>query len=340
MFRKITLIAIIFSFALPAFAQNELNAFKYIIIPRKYDFSKIENEYRLNTLTKHLFDKAGYLTLVQGNDYPEEVNANPCIAVTANVVNESSMFTTKVKIELKNCYDQVVYTSEEGTSKIKEYDKTYRDAIEKSFVSIQELDYTYDPNLLINQSPSEQSKAAIVPVASAEKQVEKQVEKPVEEPVATVPATDQKTALEPMEPVTSNKTVPVAVAAVAVEPKETSTEKVQQPESTTIETPQEPATTGFTTAKSYKNDNISFFLIEQNNVLVAYVIDSKNDNYKKGQTIGTFEKTSLPNVYRVAWKKKEQDIDETTAYFDEKGNLKIDIHREGKIEVLTFTEEK
>lgn len=328
MFRKIILVAIVFSFALPALAQNELNAFKYIIIPRKYDFLKTENQYRLNTITKHLFDKAGYLTLIQGNEYPDDVIANPCIAATANVIDESKAFTTKVRVELKNCYDKVVYTSEQGTSKIKEYDKTYRDALEKSFVSIQELDYVYDPNLLINRNEEEQNKAAVVPVAVAT------------EPAASEPAKAQETSLEPMEPVTSNKAVPAAVAAVSVAPKETNSEKEKEQELATAEAPKEPETIEFSTAKSYKNDNISFFLIEQNNVLVAYVIDSKNENYKKGQTIGTFEKTSLPNVYRVAWKKKEQDIDETTAYFDEQGNLKIDIHREGKIEVITFTEEK
>lgn len=327
MFRKITLIAVLFSFALPALAQHELNAFKYIIIPRKYDFLKTENQYRLNTITKHLFDQEGFMTLVQGNDYPQDVKDNPCIAGTVDVVNESSMFTTKLKIQIKNCYDQVIYTSKLGTSKIKEYDKTYREALEKSFVSFQELDYAYDPTLQINQNQGNKSKA-VVPVASAEKQPAAPVatqEKQVAEPVAA-----EEKKLEPMEPVTSNATVPVAASAAIVAGSETKT----------AEKKKESETSDFAVAKSYKNDTTSFFLIEQNNVLVAYVIESKNENYKKGQTIGTFEKTSLPNVFRVAWKKKEQDIDETTAYFDEAGNLKIDIHRDGKLEVLTFTEEK
>ena len=307
MFRKLILITILFSFALPALAQNELNAFKYIIIPRKYDFLKTENQYRLNTITKHLFDEAGYQTLIKGDDYPEDVQANPCIAATAYVVNESGMLTTKVKIEINNCYNKVVFTSKQGTSKIKAYDKTYRDALEKSFVSVRELDYVYDPSLLINRPQEDKSKAAAVPVA-----------------VVAAPSAPKETAnqQEIQEPVSST------------------TEQMQEPEVAAVETPQETTTTGFSTAKSYKNDNTSFFLIEQNNVLVAYVIDSKNENYKKGQTIGTFEKTSLANVYRVAWKKKEAGIEETTAYFDAEGNLKIDIHRDGKIEVLTFIEEK
>ena len=55
--------------------------------------------------------------------------------------------------------------------------------------------------------------------------------------------------------------------------------------------------------------------------------------------IGTFEKSSLPNVYRVQWKDMDKDIEQTTGYFDEDGNLKIDVKRDGKVEVLTFIRE-
>jgi len=48
----------------------------------------------------------------------------------------------------------------------------------------------------------------------------------------------------------------------------------------------------------------------------------------------------LPNVFRVSWKKPIEGVVSTTAYFDEKGNLKIDIERSDKIEVLSFTEVK
>ena len=314
MLRKTALIAILFLYVLPTLAQNDLNAFKYIIIPKKYDFLKSENQFRLNTYTKHLFDGEGYTTLVQGETYPEDVKANPCIAVTADIVNGSNAFTTKLNLVLKNCYDQVVFTSIQGTSKIKEYDKTYKDALNKCFVSVKSLDYKYDPSLLINKNAGQQTNAAIIPVTS----IDKQVVEPVSEPVKVA---------EPVKAVETETAIPVAVAAVPVVAKETKPDEIQEPE------------TGFTVAKSYKNENMSFFLIEQNNVLVAYVIESKNENFKKGETIGTFEKTSLANVFRVAWK-KEQGFDQTTAYFDDKGNLKIDVQRDGKIEVITFTEEK
>ncbi len=161
MLRKTALIAILFLYVLPTLAQNELDAFKYIIIQKKYDFLKSENLYRLNSYTKQLFDGEGYATLVQGETYPEEVKANPCIAVIADIVDESSAFTTKLKLVLKNCYDEVVFTSILGTSKIKQFDKTYTDALNKCFVSIKELNYKYDPSLLIKENAGHQQRFII-----------------------------------------------------------------------------------------------------------------------------------------------------------------------------------
>jgi len=246
MLRKTALIAILFLYVLPTLAQNELDAFKYIIIQKKYDFLKSENQYRLNSYTKQLFDGEGYTTIVQGETYPEEVKANPCIAVIADIVDESSSFTTKLKLVLINCYDEVVFTSILGTSKIKQYDKTYTDALNKCFVSVKELNYKYDPSLLINQKSEQKTTVAIVPVASADKRNVETVAEPVkfDEPVKVA---EPLIVTEPVKAVESEAVVPVAAAAVPVATKETKPEDIQEPE------------TGFAVAKSYKNENTSFF---------------------------------------------------------------------------------
>jgi hypothetical protein len=338
MVKKIVLFALWVSFVFPAFSQNELNAYKYVIVPKKYEFLKKENQFRLNSLTKHWFDKAGYLTLVKGEALPKEVLANPCLAVTANVINDSNLFTTKLKLTLNNCYDQVVYTSKQGTSKIKEYEDAYKEALQECFTSLEELNYKFDPNMVQGQSkaPEKVVAEAVAPASQTvpveEKVIEPEPAKAAETKAAAVPVAvavapgpEKETVSEPeqaavTEPKAALVPVAVPVAQAPVSEKETKTE-------TTI-------------ARSYRNENIAFFLIEQDNSLKAYVSESNIEAYKKGEMIGTFEKTSLPNVYRVAWKKKQQDIDQTTAYFDDEGNLKIDIHRNGKIEVVTFEQEK
>jgi len=73
---------------------------------------------------------------------------------------------------------------------------------------------------------------------------------------------------------------------------------------------------------------------------VAYVNESKNDAYQKGEMIGTLYKTSRPNTYRITWKNQQGENKETTGYFDEAGNLNIDVDRNGKIEVIIFEVEK
>ena len=73
---------------------------------------------------------------------------------------------------------------------------------------------------------------------------------------------------------------------------------------------------------------------------MEYVNSSKYDSYKKGEKIGSFSKTSIPDVFRVSWKDKEGVSKQTTGYFDEKGNLKIDINKNGNIEVMLFEVEK
>ncbi len=339
MVKKIVLFALWVTFIIPAFSQNELNSYKYIIVPKKYDFLKKENQFRLNSLTKHWFDKAGYLTLVKGEALPNEVLANPCLAVTANVINDSNLFTTKLKLTLNNCYDQVVYTSKQGSSKIKEYEQAYKEALQECFTSLEELNYKFDPALV--KGPGKASEkavtaAAVVPSVQTVPAQEKVAEQkraaavetnsaavPVAVPVAEAPEKDKVSEPEQaaaIEPKAAAVPVAVPVAEAPVSEKETGKER--------------------TIARSYRNENISFFLIEQENNLKAYVSESNIEAYKKGEMIGTFEKTSLPNVYRVAWKKKQQDIDQTTAYFDDEGNLKIDIHRNGKIEVVTFKREE
>jgi len=57
---KSLLVTLVLSvFVLNVYAQNELNPYKYIIVPKKFDFLKKENQYRVNSYTKFLFDKEG-----------------------------------------------------------------------------------------------------------------------------------------------------------------------------------------------------------------------------------------------------------------------------------------
>ncbi len=276
-----------------SFAQNSLNAYKYVIVPDKFDNFIEVDKYQLNSLTEFLFKKYGFQTLNKRESFPSEVINNPCLAVTAKLNNVSNMFTTKLSVDLIDCYNKVVYTSDIGKSKIKEYKPSFHEALRNAFVSIKELNYSYDSSLSVKAS-------SVVQTIDPVKDTEPQVTTPVVESVPVV-------ALTPAKPVVPEK----PKEAVTIEPQNS-------------------------IAKSYKNKNISFMLIDQNNKLVAYVKSSNSKNYKNGEMIGSFSKTSLPNVYRVKWKNEEGNFEETTGYIDDAGNLKVDINRNGEIEVVVF----
>lgn len=328
-FIKTTVVLLICLYLKPAFGQNELNPFKYIIIPKQYDFLKEANQFRVNSTTKYLFEQDGYQTFYQGDEYPDDLKANYCLAVTAIVLDNSSTFTTKLTIVLRNCYDKEVFRTMVGKSKIKQYDKTYIDALKKCFISIQNLNYNFEESLVINSNIRAENESRAVNTAAAQKEIEK-VEDQEKAAVKTAPSSTDASATAPV----AAAVIPVAVTTNS-EP-----EPIEAEENAVVMAEESDKSEVTTMARAFKNENITFLLVNQGAQLQAYVSESKNENYKPGELIGTFRKTSLPNVYRVSWKKPQKGVDETTAYFDDQGNLKIDILRNDEIEVLIFTEVK
>ena len=316
-------------FVLNVYAQNELNPYKYIIVPKKFDFLKEENQYRVNSYTKFLFDKEGYQVFYDDGDFPEDLKLDPCLGLTAFVLNESSSFTTKIFVVLENCSRDEVFRSVEGRSKVKEYDKTYIDALKKCFVSVQALNYEYEPKTLtqepseIENSPSNTEIATVAVAVAATPEEQDEMQKKSENEGVAKPEVSYSEKVQ-----TTEAPVPIVAAPVVVKEQEARVE----PE---VETVAQPIV-----ARAFKNETISFLLIDQGAQLQAFVSHSENDKYKPGELIGTFKKSSLPNVYKVSWKKPEEGVEETTAYFDDLGNLKVDIYRKGNLETMTFIEIK
>ena len=125
-------------------AQQSLNDYKYVIVSKRFDFQKTENQYQLNDMAKFLFEKYNFNVVFEG-DYPEDLYRNKCMGLKSNIVDESSMFVTKLKVELRNCEDKLLYTSEVGRSKRKEYRATYQEALRNAFKSFKSVNYQYNP---------------------------------------------------------------------------------------------------------------------------------------------------------------------------------------------------
>lgn len=141
---RITL-AFLFLCSLSIFAQKSLNDYKYVIVPIKYEFQKSEYSYRINSLTKFLFGKEGFTVIMSDDNYPVDLSANHCLALTAKLNNKSSMLMTKLYYDLIDCNNRIIYSTNLAKTKEKDFERAYNIAIRKTFEDIKTQNYKYEP---------------------------------------------------------------------------------------------------------------------------------------------------------------------------------------------------
>tara|TARA_B100000795_G_C22783174_1_gene433345 strand:- start:783 stop:1568 length:786 start_codon:yes stop_codon:yes gene_type:complete len=112
---------------------------KYIIVSSTFDFLKQVDRYKTSSFTKFLFNKAGFKVYLDNEELPKELYYNKCSAIYVNVKDNSNLFATKNFIELLDCNGSVFYTSKVGASKLKDYERCYRETIREAFSSIENL---------------------------------------------------------------------------------------------------------------------------------------------------------------------------------------------------------
>ncbi len=114
------------------FSQKDINSYSFVVVPDKYDFQFENDQYQLNSLTKFLFNKHGFHAYFN----KELPNVDRCDGLWADVTRQSGFIWTKVRVTLKDCNGEVVYMSDEGRSKLKEYGKAYQEGLRGAFESI------------------------------------------------------------------------------------------------------------------------------------------------------------------------------------------------------------
>lgn len=154
MVKKMFLLCSLFVCTTIVLAQDNLNAYKYVIVPSTYDFQHEADEYQLNSLSKFLFEKYGFNAVIDDEAYPEEIANNACLALRADVLKDPGMFKTKLKIQLKNCKNEVVYVSKVGESREKQFKVAYNEALRDAFSSLSMLNHKFDSSqAIVNTSP-------------------------------------------------------------------------------------------------------------------------------------------------------------------------------------------
>ncbi|MBS1663046.1 MAG: hypothetical protein JST68_18530 [Bacteroidetes bacterium] len=152
-----------------AYSQNTINNYKYVLMPERFDFSKMDNQYGLNTTAKSLLEQKGFTVVWVNGELPPAVASNKCNALRAEMTQHNTIFTTGLTLLLKDCQGNVVFKSKEGKSREKEFETAYAEALRNSFASLNETPYKYDssavqqtaiPLVATQQVPAQQTPAA------------------------------------------------------------------------------------------------------------------------------------------------------------------------------------
>ncbi|PQJ22982.1 hypothetical protein [Tenacibaculum sp. SG-28] len=149
------------------YGQKTINNYKYIIIPKQFNFVNKPDKYQTSSLTKFLFNKYGFTAFIESDNLPPDLVQNRCIALYVDILEDSGMFKTKNTIQLKDCYGEIIFISKVGESREKEYKKAYNEAIRDAFSSIKTLGYQYTiPSQIQKEKKDEE---VLLPVASLNK---------------------------------------------------------------------------------------------------------------------------------------------------------------------------
>lgn len=163
----------LFLFSVSIFSQsNNPISPKYIIVKSTFDFLKQVDRYRTSSFTKFLFEKEGFKVYLDNEQLPEELYYNKCKAMFVNIKDDSNLFYTKNFIELLDCNNNLIHTSQIGKSKLKDYEKTYRQSIRNAFSTFKNLDsvYTSFSSVKITKSKKKESNLEIVAKTKETKQ--------------------------------------------------------------------------------------------------------------------------------------------------------------------------
>ena len=136
-------------------AQTNLSDYSFVVVPDNFEFTSEKDQFQLNSMTKQYLNSVGFNAFFQD----ELPRVNNCDGLYADVVSGGSFITTTMQVILKDCKGTVVFESQEGRSKRKDYRQAYQESLRESFKSINKLNVK-QTDIVIDTSPSNVVKAA------------------------------------------------------------------------------------------------------------------------------------------------------------------------------------
>ena len=106
-------------FSIISFAQKK----QIILISSKFDFQKEKNSYNINNMLKAILTSNNYEVYFDDAVLPIEIAQNRCNALTGVLVDNSNLFLTKVKLQIKDCQNNLLFE----TADVKSREKNIQD---------------------------------------------------------------------------------------------------------------------------------------------------------------------------------------------------------------------
>ena len=123
---------------------GQLNSFKYIIVPKRFDIFTEDNIHQTSVLIKHLFTERGYLA-VYDDELPADLVDRRCLGAVVELENNSTLLKTNLVIALRDCNSALIFKSPQGSSKKKDFKEAYHEAIREAFAVFDDMEYQYKP---------------------------------------------------------------------------------------------------------------------------------------------------------------------------------------------------
>lgn len=114
---------------------QKVSDYKYISVPEKFQTFK-NSSYGLEEYLSKALKNKGYVILPASVDqWPSEAKDNSCNIITADVLNDKSLFTNKVILQFKDCNNKIILESK-GRTDIKEFAEGYPDALKQALMNV------------------------------------------------------------------------------------------------------------------------------------------------------------------------------------------------------------
>ncbi|MCK3686245.1 hypothetical protein [Maribellus sp. YY47] len=138
-------------------------AYKYVIIPTYFrDFGDELNPFGISSTIQAELDKHSIKGVFEYVEIPDDY----CETLTVNVEKKSNVLKNKLKIELRDCMNQVIWENE-GTGRSKEYRAGFGEAVVDALKDLNQLPENKTKNVTPQKEPV---RANITTVTESEKQ--------------------------------------------------------------------------------------------------------------------------------------------------------------------------